>query len=190
VDRAQIEVLTERVKRIERGYVIWRVVAIGSLLAASLVISPSLARRLVPPGVVSGKEFDVVNENGRTVIRLGRYDEERGTAVLEFLDSAGAPRIVIGVDRSNAPFVSLLDPDARDQLVLEAQPEHGPAIAFRNGRSRSGLMLATDPSGVTAIGFMDKEGNVVLQLGTGPDGSARITLFSKEGKKQFEVPGK
>ena len=188
MDGEQIEALTERVKRIEKGNIIWRFAAFGSLLAAAsiFVLKPPL--HLGPPGTVTGTDFIVVDGNGRTLIRLGRHADVGGPAALEFLDSEGHPRIALTVNEANAAVLSLVHPTTGDLLVLDVAPNRGSTISLRDGSSRSGLLLTTDKSGVAALGFMDNEGNPVLQLGVDPDGSGMVTLLSKDGRKLFEAP--
>jgi hypothetical protein len=188
VDGEQIEALTERVNRIEKGRIIWKVVAFGSLLAAASPFVLKLPLHLGPPGNVTGTSFILVDGNGQALIRLGRHAEVGRAAALEFLDSGGRPRIVIAVNEADAAVVSLVDPITGDQLVLDVGPNRGSAISLRDGSSRSGLLLTTDKSGVAALGFMDKEGSPVVQLGVDPDGSGMFTLLSKDGRKLFEAP--
>ncbi len=188
MDNLTLEVLFERVNRIERRCYVWRLLAIGALLAITLLLILGTVHRRGSPETVIAKGFVVVDENGRDLIRLGRYDEAWGKASLEFLDGKGVRRIVIAIDKGNAPYISLMDPEGGDQLVLDVQPGKGSAIAFRNRKSPSGLLLAAGPPGVSAIGFMDKDGNRLLEIGLEPDGAGRLTLRSKEGMKLFELP--
>jgi hypothetical protein len=188
VDESQIGELIERVRRTEKKCVIWSLAAISVSLAIVLFLALLAAHHAGPPGTVVGSNFVVVDEDGRPLIRLGRYNKPWGKAGLEFLDSAGAGRVVISIDKSNAPYITLLDPDSGDQLVLDIQPGQGSGVALRNRKSPAGLLLMADPRGVSGIAFMDKDGNRPLEIGIGPDGSGRFTVRSKEGEKLFEAP--
>jgi hypothetical protein len=190
VDGGETKALIERVGRIEKGYVVWRVAAVGSLLATAVLFVLTAARLREQPGTVTATEFVVVDGKGRPVMRLGRYGNSKGGVPgLEFLDGEGGRRIVMSVNEANVPAISLVDPGTGDQIVLDVEPQRGSSIAFRQGSSRSGLLLCTDKTGVTAIGFTDNDGNPVLQLGVRPDGSGRLALLSKEGEILFEIPG-
>lgn len=188
MDNNQIEVLVKRISRLERICVRWRRAVTVSWFAALLVLILGAGQRGGAVNSIVTQDITVVDEKGRALIRLGPDAEGKGKAVLEFFDSKGERRIVVGVDDAGAPYVSLTDGDAGDQLVLDVQPQGGSAVAFRNRRSRSGLLLAADPTGVSALGLMDKEGNRLVELGLNPNGSGRFTIRSKDGKNVFEVP--
>jgi hypothetical protein len=171
----QTDDLVKRLKRVERMIFIWGAVAIPICisLAVAMVYTTWEARRPDSNRIVRGRSFVVVGVDGRESIRLGGYDEESGATVLEFLDGVGQRRIVVGVEKTKAPYIRLMDPAAGHSVVLDVQPKQGSAIALRNRGSRSGLLLAADSTGVSALGIMDNKGSRLLELGVNPDGTAR-----------------
>jgi hypothetical protein len=186
----QNQALARRVKRLERALIVSGTVATAVCISLAILAVYMIreARRTDPARIIRGKSFVVVDGNGRELIRLGENEQEPGKGVLEFLDGVGQRRIVVGLDKVEAPYIRLMDPAGGEALVLDVQPKLGSAIALRNRASKSGVLLAADSTGVSALGIMDSKGNRLLELGVNPDGTGRLTLLSNDGRRVFEVP--
>jgi hypothetical protein len=189
MDTLEVNLLAKRVKRIENGYVFWRVVGIGSLasLAVLLLFNPSIGSRALK--TVRASDFVVVDKNGRDVIRLGESEGKKGEASLRFLDRSGKARIVMGIRDDNWTHIVLADPDGPHELVLDVDPQGQPTVWLRDRVKRSGIATTIGSTGISAIGLNNADGNPAIAIGVEPAGSPRLSLYDQNGTKVFEAPG-
>jgi len=188
MDKLSIEVVAERLERLERQCRRWRCTGIAAALALAVALTALAARRNQVPSEIRAKNLSVVDEHGRGLIRIGSRIREKGNGVIEFLDESGQPRMAMGLANNHGPFVWLSGRDGKDELVIDAGDERGMGISLKDLKRDSGLSLAASPEGIAGLGFMSAGGKVVLDLGVKPDGSASLAIRDTEGKELFRLP--
>ena len=182
--------LADRVERLEKARLGWRILAVAPSLAVLLLFGILWTRIGQFPRSIRASELVLVDASDRPIMRIGEDANAKGKAAIAIFDADGESRVLIGIRETDVPYIALLDSAANggDQLVLDVQPQQGSAIAFRNSKSQSGVLLGADPTGIGGLAFMDRTGQRLVEIGVNPDGSARLTVRSTDGKKLFEVP--
>ena len=97
MNKPSIDVVTERVDRLERQSRRWRWAGAAAALALAVAVTAAAAWR---PGVqreIRTGSLSIVDENGRPTIRLGSNMREKGYHFLEFLDVSGEPLLAMGI---------------------------------------------------------------------------------------------
>ncbi|MFI5456052.1 MAG: hypothetical protein ACHRXM_11440 [Isosphaerales bacterium] len=188
MDKLSIEVVAERLERLERQCRRWRWTGIAAVLALAVALTAFAARRNQVPSEIRAKNLWVLDEHGRGLIRIGSSIREKGNGVIEFLDESGQPRMALGLANSHNPFVWLSGRDGRDELVMDAGNERGMGITLKDLKRDSGLSLAPSPDGIAGLAFMSSGGKPVLDLGVTPAGSASFAIRDTDGKELFRLP--
>ncbi len=185
---SEAEMFDSRLISLERARTcLWVVL---TCIASALITAVTLGAgaRDAPLKAVEAKEFVIVDEKGRTLIRIGPDAEGTHRAVVEFLDNDGQRRILLGIDNNGAPGISLIDPEDGKLVVLDIPRKSGGALAFRDREAKSGILLGSGPAGVSALGFMGDDGRAHIQIGLKPDGSGQVTVLDRLGNISFRTP--
>ena len=172
VTEDRVETLEKQVRRQRR----WNL-ALGALLIAGGSIAATAERSI--PDVVQAKKFEVVNADGRVVIRLDSlenafYESIVGSGSFWLMNGNGVPAAVIGCGTAGGWLT-----------VQGTNPEQTP---FMTGLSAA----TTDNGGTWRGGLFLRNGprikNDVVHLTMSPDGNGLIRTYDSKGAVTSSSP--
>lgn len=152
-----MDVLIERVQRLEREGRYWKPAACIALLSlAALGIMGQIVR-------------------GRVV--------EAESVVIK--DAQGKRRVSLGLDANGAPTLRFQDKDGTMRAVLGLLPAGGPSLAFfdRAGMIRTELSLGSD--GGSDLYFLDQQSRAMVRLFAGP--TSTLELLGRGGHGRLSL---
>ena len=177
-----------------------------TLAAALLVLAPSI--RAAPDlqtaqPVVRAERFEVVDQDGRILARLGQ--QSPGTPVgalwtsrtsLEFVDQVGQPRAVIGMSTNDMPALSIADGRGTSvgigqPLMPDGSPTGGVSLSMgtRNEQVRAlHLVLGASGSDVRPHLLLFDNNRPRIELGVLSDGSPLIRQLDETDQVIWQAP--
>ncbi len=185
MNKPSIDVVTERVDRLERQCRRWRWAGAAAALALALAVAASVVQRIGMQREIRTGSLSIVDEHGRPTIRFGSNMREKGYHFVEFLGETGEPLLAMGIASGHGPFVQMHGRDGRNEIILDAAGGNGVGIRLMDLKRNSGVILSTSPDGVAGLGLMSPGGRVILDLGLNPDGSALFVIRDAEGRKEL-----
>ena len=185
MNKSSIDVVTERLDRLERQCRRWRWAGAVDALALAAAVTASVVECIGGQREILTASLSIVDENGRPTIRLGSTSREKGHHFVEFLAESGEPLLAMGIAGGHGPFVQMNGRDGRNQIILDAADGKGVGIRLMDAKRNSGVMLGTNPDGITGLGLMSTDGKVILEIGLNPDGSALFVIRDSDGRKEL-----
>lgn len=155
--------LAGRVARLEREARLWRLAAVG-LLATGLAALPlaSRAQKAVPAGTTVRAPFRVVDEQGRTLVR-------------------------VDTDRDRNARLQLLDVRGTCLADLTESPLGGGLVQARTGTGRSVARLEGGSAGASVM-LQDAQGVPGVEIGASQGDGGFLKLREGSGEVVFSKP--
>jgi hypothetical protein len=134
---ADVASLQGRLERVERQQRVLRMVALFVILVAvgywavkELVARPVTVKKIL----LESQEVKLVDAEGNTRFFLRLYAK---VPILQLLDSAGKPRMSLGLRFDDTPFIDLSDKNGETRAVFEMTAEDAPTLRIldRNGHT-------------------------------------------------------
>jgi hypothetical protein len=124
-------VLTARIERLERQARRSRYAMLGAVvfcvaLTAHSVIPDSV---IVRQNLMESEELKLVDTSGNTRMFLRMYSR---VPVLQLLDTAGKPRMSLGLRFDDSPFIELSDKTGRTRATFEMTEKDEPTLKLFN----------------------------------------------------------
>jgi hypothetical protein len=167
------DALTARLAALERSH--RRLRALVAILALALAAAALLGAG--DDGVLSGRTLKLLDEKGRLRVLLTT------NTGLSFLDDAGRPRAMVGLDAAGTPGL-VLNGDA-SRAILNVNHD-GPALTLMGDRGGLRAILAL-VRGEPGLVFFDAQEQERARLAVDA-GSGRGVLRDAEGGTTWQVP--
>lgn len=192
MDNPMIDLLVERLERLERENRRWRWAGAALGLAGAIGLLVGAARQGDGPKTVEAERFVVKGEDGKVYAELGLYRDKdgrtSGATRLVFFDEDGTYRTNYGVGSSRDPYLSLMGQDGATRASLTMSgPDEWTNLSFTGRSGKTQVRIgSTNASGIDFWGPGEAEGltRQVGRLLVEDDGSAMLSLF-----RPFAAPG-
>ena len=173
---ARIEVLERRI-RLQRR---WNIVLGTAVIAGGL---SAAARVPTAPEVIQAKAFEVVNDEGKTVVTLR---SSKGSGVIMNHDRVGRRTFLVsnaegegGVFRGQ---VRTLNADGKSLVRLGATDGGEGVLTTHGAEGRQVVRIgAADGSGI--VGIRDRHGHALATIAEGLEGGGVFTTFEHNGQR-------
>jgi hypothetical protein len=159
-----LEVLTERVERLEHATLRWKRLAsfMLVLLGIAVLLGAKAGKKPSPPAELRAQRIVLV-------------------------DKADKGRAALAVVSDNQPSLTLLDDTGRPRLTLSLTQYGEPTLSFVDAEGIRRIVLGLDLYG-TVLRFTDDSGNLRAALMVPSEGEAELELIGKDDKILWRAP--
>ncbi len=173
--------IDERLASLERDRRLNR--AIIYALAATLLAFMGLG--MMQPGqtpeVVRAKRFDVVGEDGKTLVRLGSRSGEGGqSGRLRIYGANGKESVIVGSNDLGGAVLVMND-DEREVVSMRSDQKGG-SVGVMHDDGRTAAILGVNPEGIPGLFVINSKEQVVVYLVADKGDYGRLAISNKEGK--------
>ena len=161
----QLDLLTQRLDRLERYYWRWKALALLTLTLLGLMLVGATNHREAPVAQeLRTRSLLLVDQRGVPVARLGLLPH--GALGLGFYDNGKQSRILLSVEADGSSSISLFGRDGKGGVVLTASGSGATSLRLLDANWRNRVSLATWPNGAPFFQLSDRRGKDRILLGT------------------------
>ena len=162
----QLDLLTQRLERLERCQRRWKVYAIltVTLLGLMLLVGATNHREAPVAQELRAHSLLLVDQKGVPWARLGLLPH--GALGLGFYDNGKQSRILLSVESDGSSSISLFGKDGKGGAVLTASGSGATSLRLLDANWRNRVSLATWPNGAPFFQLSDRNGKDRVLLGT------------------------
>lgn len=155
----ELRELQERVARLERERLQWRLGAVAAV-AALFAVAFTHASQVIDE--VRTRQLVIVDQYGKIRARLGCAPN--GSVGLSLWDAEGKVRAGLGLLSDGSPHLSLADAKGKLRAALAVLPDEGPSLSLldANGKVRAVLGACTLETKVIGVEERRPESSLVL----------------------------
>ncbi len=173
----RLERLERQNGRLKRG-MIGMVVAGLSLLVMGQTLPPKVH------DVVKAKKFEVVRDDGRTMVEIFS-GPEFGMIVVRDKKN---PVVGIGADDRGNARISLYSPKGKELAYIGATKSGHGALGAFSLKGKELAYIGANKEGDGLVGINDSAGKRLMAIGADKDGEGRVFQFNRAGKTKAEWP--
>ncbi len=202
MNEPQIDVLTQRLDRLERQNRWWKILGVSAMaiLGLAVFVGATGSKEKIQAQTVEARNFVLRDADGQAVGTLG-LEKEHGWPVLALTNANGETGVVLSAtDAEHGSFLRLSDEEGRDRVVLSVpnsiglillkDEENKPQAVLgerllslydENGTQRMKIETAGNP----VLRLMDEASETRVLLDSSFDGSPAIRFFDNGGKTRL-----
>ena len=107
MERPSIEIVQDRLERLERNCRLWRWLGTAAVLALVVAAAALLARRNDVRSEIRARSLWIVDEHNRPLVRIGPNIEDKNNNLIQLLNESGRPSVEMGIASASSPFIRL-----------------------------------------------------------------------------------
>ncbi len=150
---------------------------LGIVLLSSILIQLGLAKR-----AVRTRNLHIVDRTGRVRMALGGV-EEHGV-LLRVFDGRGNPRIVLGTEALDAPFITVLDDHGRRSVITMGHGPEGSTYLTLGVKEDGPLAHMVSRGGIAEVGLWSSKSGFFAGAQAWKDG-VRLAINDAAGQDRF-----
>ena len=184
VEPGRIDVMADRLGRLERAYRRWRLAGIGMGSCLLLLVGMAAVRG---PGTVEAEQFILKDAKGtmRATWTM-RADQTPGLCLF---DTAGNPRLSLDLAQDGTPGVNLYGPDRALRAAVAVRRDGTPGLCLADPAGKIRLSLDLGNDGSTGVNLFGEAGRPGAALAIRGDGTPALGLFDEQGavRRSIEI---
>jgi hypothetical protein len=185
MDKTTIDALGERLRRMERKCLRWRLAGGIAALGGAILLFVGGAPLARDARTVEGERFVLRDAAGKTRLLIGVG--EGGPPFLRFFDGEGKARLELGLRGDGSADVSLLGRDEHPLAQLNSGAGDSSQLLLAGQKGRGIIGLQTTPEGAGAVTGYGKDGSVRFMVFVAPDGAPSLNFFDQPERPRLTL---